>query len=473
MKTRSVFRSGSSVLLSGLLLTGSAASAFELNPQLVISGFGTGGASMTNAVNVDVYNPITKEKISAVPTIVDIGQSPTFTEDTLGAVQFVASINDALSFTAQFVSEGRNDYFVETDWLFVDWRINDHWDIKVGRVRIPLYMHSQYLKVGYAYPWTRPPLEVYRVNISDFNGVLMRNVNFIGESWESDMTLGVGNTANLDRQTDTFFRAEKGVAFEWIMSNDFVKLRAGFLRADLNADPTDEILGLQQLLENPCAAFGAALSPQLITLTHPDGLAPGQCQITAINSPLPLPASLSVVTPDNATAKYLTLKNIKTEFYSLGYEIEWKHLISIGEWVRTDTHDSFLPDSQAWYVLLGLSWENIMPYLTYSTYRSMDDSGRVLSNTVSNTYVNPFSYFGPLLPIPSPQTLQDSLNQLFTVNNVAQSTIDAGIRYDIAFSTALKFDYRYVIPQRGTAGFFDIPPGKRISWVTAVVNIVF
>lgn len=472
MKTRSVFRTGSNLLLSSLLLAGSAASAFDINPQLAISGFGTGGASMTNAVNVDFYNPITKQKISAVPTIVGIGQSPIFTEDTLGALQFVASVNDALSFTAQFVSEGRNDYYVDTDWLFVDWRINDHWDFKVGRVRIPLYMHSQYLKVGYAYPWSRPPLEVYSVNINEFNGILLRNVNFVGY-WESDMTLGLGNTANLDRRTDTFFKAEKGVALEWIVSNDYVKLRAGFLRSDLTADPPDEIAGLRQLLENPCAAFGAALAPQLITITHPGGLAPGQCQITAINSPLPLPVNLSVVTPDNATARILTLKNIKTEFYSLGYEVEWNHFISIGEWVRTNTHDPFLPDSQAWYVLLGFVWENFMPNITYSTYRSMDDSERILSNTISSTYVNPFSYFGPLLPIPTPETLQDSLNQLLTINNVAQSTIDAGIRYDIAHSTALKFDYRYVIPQRGTAGFFDIPPGKRISWVTAVVDIVF
>jgi len=324
--------------------------------------------------------------------------------------------------------------------------------------------------VGYAYPWSRPPLEVYNLGISNFNGLFVRHINPLPHGWESDMALGVGQTNDFDNVTDVFVDVTKGMIFEWIISNDNTKLRAGFARADTAVTFPAELGLVQQLLENPCAAFATELAPELITLLP--GLIPGTCVISAIDSPFPLNPALSVVAPDGDVAKLLTVKNANTEFYSLGYEINWGHFISIAEWVKIHGDDKLVADSMAWYVLVGLNWEDFTPYVTYSTYRTTDDSQRILTNTVTNNYINPFSYFGPL-PIPQPQTMQTSMNELFALTNIHQSTIDVGMRYDIAPSTAVKFDYRYVIPEAGTGGFFDFPPGKRISWVTAAVNVIF
>lgn len=471
MKTRNV-----SKLFSTVLLTSAATVAygFDIDPALLISGFGSAGFSMTNATNVDFYDPIFKQKISTVPTIAGVGKDPIFNQDTLAGLQFVGSVNDQISFTAQFVSQGSTDYSVATDWLYAEWRINDEWDIKVGRIIMPLYMHSPYLKVNYAYLWSRLPIEFYNLSLSDFDGVTVRHTFSLWGNWKNDTTLSLGNTKGVDLllTPPLTFDVKKGLNVEFAVYNENARVRADFSRGDATLNLPAQVEQLQLGLENPCTLFNTELVPSEIALTP--GAQPGTCHITSINSPLPFSsATQGNVVPDGIAAQMLTTKNIPINLYSLGYEFTWHHFISIAEWNTIHVDDKYIQSSEAWYILLGYNWENITPHITYSSYRTTNNSSRVLENTPAANYVNPFSYFGPLTPVPTPESFQTSVNKFLALNNNAQHTIDVGIRYDIGSSTALKFDYRYVVPSEGTAGFFDVPPGKRISWVTAVIAVVF
>jgi len=470
------YKNKTAVFLSFLLANASPAFALDFAPTLDISGFATAGASMTNAVDVDFYDPIFKQKFSFVPTIEGIGQRPVVIEDTLGGIQFTAGLYENLWLTLQLVSEGENDYVVTADWLYLDWRISDEWDLEVGRVMMPFLMHSPYEKVGYVYPWTRLPLEVYNFSFSDFDGLTVRYSKLFGNTdWRNDTTLSLGNTVATSNfaVSEAIYSLDKAMNLELAFYNENARLRAGYTRGDVAATFSPSVIQLQQLLVNPCAGFSGALAPELITVTHPAGLAPNQCLIATINTPFPYDtATQGIVTSDPAVSKLLTVKNANMEIYSFGYEIELGHFVSMAEWVHVHTDDKYLVDSSSWYVFLGYNWLDITPYVTYSTYRTTDNSNRVLVNDISATYVNPFSFFGPL-PIPSPQTFEQSLNQFFALANIQQSTIDVGIRYDIVTSAALKFDYRYVMAQNNTAGFFTAPPGKRVSWVTAAINVVF
>lgn len=465
-------------LVGSALFLGMSSASFAINidPVLIINGFATAGASMTSATNVDFYDPVFKRKISAVPTIDDIGQNPTFTQDTLGGVQFIASINDSIDMVIQLYSQGADQYNVVTDWLYVGWQINDQWSLKAGRLRLPFFMKSEYYNVGYAYLWTRPPIEVYRfASLTDFDGLTLRYTNAIGAGWYTEDLISVGNSIlNVSEGlvSDVPLKIQQGVLANATLWNDFIKFSVGYGVGSLAIDFPEEFSTIQSMLNNPCSYYGPALNPELITLTA--GPVASTCIINTVSSyPLPIPASLRLVRPDNATAQLFTVKNVPAQIISLGYELDWRGIVSIAEWTRTTTNDMLIADSQGWYVTLGYNWQGITPYLTYSNFRTLDNEDRILSNTVSDTYANPFSYFNPLLPIPTPQTLQQSLNQFLALSNVAQSTINAGVRYDLMTATAIKFDYRYVIPQEGTQGFFSLPPGKRISWVTAVVNVVF
>lgn len=469
-------------MLLVLSLNVSATYAFSITPRLEVNGFGTAGASMTNATLVDAYNPITKVKNPTVPVIGGVGQSPTFTQNTYGGLRFRADVADDISFTAQFLSEGSERYVVQTDWLYAQWQINDAWEMKVGRIRLPLYMLSQYIKIGYVYPWSRPPLEVYNfLGLTDFQGVLFQNTMPVWGDWVSYASVGYGNSREFDSEfTGAELSFKNIVTLEWIFSNEILRLRAGYLLGGMTIGYPESVRNLQQLLLNPCAAFSSALSPELVAITNPGGLAPGQCLMTTATGIPPIPVGLNIATPDPATAQLLTAKNVSSDFLSFGYDFHWNHLLSMAEWYVSNTDDDFIPSSVAWYVLGGITWDNFTFHATYSTYNTRNNANRRVTNTISNTYINPFSALGPALPIPVQQTMQGSVNQLLSLIDVSESTIDLGVRWDVLTGTALKFDYRYVTAERGTHGFFTasngvqpVFPGKRISWVTAVIDVVF
>jgi len=460
----------SKLVCSLLWLYSTIGYSFTFDPEINFSGFASSGVSVTNATNVDFVDPIFKQKISTVPIIVGIDNNPVFEQDTVGGLQFVFSVNDHLSFSGQFVSEGFRGYTLGTDWLFVGWKANDNWDVQVGRIIVPLLMHYPYLKVNYAYPWSRLPLEVYSLGISDFEGILVRNNMPLKGGWKSQFTTTFGTSTGENNfyATPLPFDETEGIFFEWNIYNDAMRFRLGFDRLTLALSPNLD--AYKAAISDPCATFGTSLSPAEITIVN--GPVIGTCQITDINSPLPFSASQGLIIPDFDTAKLLTMKNVKTELYTLGYEGRWENIILMGEYFRVFLSDKYGSALQSWYVLLGYNWDNFTPHITYSSIITTNDASRVLSNTPGQNYINPFSYFGPL-PIPQPQSFQDSINEFFRLNDNHQSTIDVGLRYDLGYSIAFKFDYRYVMPQNNTRGFFSVPPQKRISWLTAVVAIVF
>ena len=80
---------------------------------------------------------------------------------TRAGVQFNAKINDKAQAVVQLFASGQEDFDAEIQWGYLDYAITDTVSAKAGRIVAPFYMHSQYVDVGYAYPWVTPPSEVY------------------------------------------------------------------------------------------------------------------------------------------------------------------------------------------------------------------------------------------------------------------------------------------------------------------------
>jgi hypothetical protein len=97
--------------------------------------------------------------------------------ESLVGVQIKKTFSDTLSATAQFVSRADNTnyrpYTPTVDWAYLSWKPNadSGWTFQGGRKRIPLYYYSDYLYIGYAYPWVRPAPDVYGWPIYTYNGV--------------------------------------------------------------------------------------------------------------------------------------------------------------------------------------------------------------------------------------------------------------------------------------------------------------
>jgi len=86
-------------------------------------------------------------------------------ENRLG-IQIAANISERIKATAQLLARGGDqyNYNVEVDWAYVDMAATKNLNFHVGKFKIPQLLVSDYADVGFAYPWIRPPLEVYGIN---------------------------------------------------------------------------------------------------------------------------------------------------------------------------------------------------------------------------------------------------------------------------------------------------------------------
>jgi len=463
------------ILKIAISLFTSASWAFEFSPILEIHGYGTLGASMTNATNVEIVSPVTKAVNWDVPQIFGINNKPTFSEDTLGGIRFTAK-SQYLAFIADFLSEGAQDYLVLPDFLYLQLEIDDTWNFKLGRMHVPLFLFSDYTKIGYSFPWSRLPAEFYGFFASNSNwtGLLLQHSFPLGKGWLSQEKVGFGQISSIENIYSMLdIQAKNITTFEWFLSNDHITLHAEYALAALTTIYPPDFILAQEILNNPCGIVNAALAPELITVS-PTAFA-GEC-IYAIQGIPPFPSPYSTLAPDGLTAKKLSTKNANTKLLTLGYNFNWNHILSIAEWRTSHVDDTVLPGSQSWYALLGYEWHDLLFHATYATIKT--NKHHRISNSISSQYINPFSLFSPP-PLPIGEIMETSINELLSDFNVAESSIDVGLRYNIIpDAAALKFDYRYVMPQDNTHGLFTTPfgpvsPGKRISWVTAVVNIIF
>jgi len=89
--------------------------------------------------------------------------------ETHGGVQLDYTFNNSLSATVQVTSRGPK-VTPEFQYAFIDYKINGHWNVHVGRERLPLYYYSEFQDIGVAYPWVSPPAEVYGWEVTNFNG---------------------------------------------------------------------------------------------------------------------------------------------------------------------------------------------------------------------------------------------------------------------------------------------------------------
>lgn len=189
-------------LLASLIATPAIA-----NDDLQINGFLSVGATMADSNDA---------------TIAGADNQGGFKNDNVLGLQIQKQVNDSTTVTGQLVSRGTDDYKTEAAWAFVTYAATDNLDLRMGRLRIPFFYYSDFLEVGYAYNWVRPPEEVYRIGFSSFDGVDLTqrfsSGNFDGSvqvyygRFQGDLTIG-GN------DLDTDLRNLTGIAFTGAVGN--------------------------------------------------------------------------------------------------------------------------------------------------------------------------------------------------------------------------------------------------------------
>ena len=112
-----------------------------------------------------------------------IDDTGTFKRDSVIGLQVDAKFANGFGATAQAkvapATSNDRHYEASLAWAFASFRPNNDWLIRVGRQRIPIYLHSENYDVGATYDLARLPTEMYSlVPSNDFVGLS------VGKTWQ-------------------------------------------------------------------------------------------------------------------------------------------------------------------------------------------------------------------------------------------------------------------------------------------------
>lgn len=300
--------------------------SYKLGPfDVNVNGFLSAGVGISDASPVPTLAfPFTP----ATPTFRGIGRDPNWNAYTLGGIQFDVPITQQLSVITQLVSRGTNNYNIKTEWAYLKFQATPNLIVQAGRIRVPAFLFSDTLDVGYTYPWITPPAEVYgQIPIPNTNGAqLIYTTEIKGFDIEVQPFMGQDSpTVRNLNSTVTRVKTRNVYGGEVSVSRGPVLVRASYLQANISL-PLPSFL-----FPTPVGVVPITLPP--VNDTHASFTGLG----TQIN-----------------VHKFLILS-----------EYTWRHV------------KGFLPDTEGWYVLVGYHINpSIMPYLSYADSRSTDKQNR-------------------------------------------------------------------------------------------------
>ncbi|MGA8262277.1 MAG: hypothetical protein WB783_18885 [Arenicellales bacterium] len=410
------FRRGVVLITLAMLLHGVAAAAWADNyPSISFNGFGTLGLVHSNEDQADFVSNSLVDK--------GAGYSSAWSADVdsrLG-LQLTADLTSRLSGIVQVVAERRYDgtYTPALEWANIKFDVTPDFDVRIGRVVLPVFMTSEYRKVGYANPWVRPPQEVYHlVPVTNIDGV-EASYRYHFQGFTNTLRGTFGNQDN-NIAGGGVSKARDGVtvvdSLEWEDWTVFARYSAFRLTID-NLTPLFD--GFRQ--------FGAA----------------GQ-----------------------AIADRYDVKRKAVHLMSFGARYDPGTWFVMGEWARLDSR-SFIGKSHGWYVTAGRRFGAVTPYATLA--------GVALDSASSTPGLSAAGLPSPLAA--TARGLDTGLNQLLAMQ-ATQTSLSLGTRWDFARNMDLKAQFDYLDLGAGSAGVLtNVQPGFRpggsVSLFSIALDFVF
>lgn len=320
-----------------------------------------------------------------------------FQENSMFALQVRADLQERLSATAQIAAKGKDDYEAKFNWAYLSYELSNEWTARFGRQRIPYFMYSDFLDVGYAYHWIEPPYHVY--NLAGFDsadGLSIEYQTDIGP-WTSRATAMVGRAnTTLESAFDSEVETEVSdiLMVNWSMNYDWFTARVVYAQSDLTFD-------FSALLEG-------VIFPQLETA---------------------FPGGLSMVLSESSKQEFAVTDD-KVTFSGVGIAIDPGSFFFVAEATELGAEDSFLQEpSIQWYVSGGLRIGDFTPYITYERVESdYNDDG--IRRIMADQPASPLNAFQ-----------EAALKEIMTANIPEEAVYSAGLRYNFHPSAAFKVEY--------------------------------
>jgi hypothetical protein len=354
-----------------------------------LSGFGTLGLSHASQRQADYTTSVLKKSgVGAThPWSVDV--------DSRFGAQLDLPLNRRWSAVVQVVSEQRldNTYRPRVEWANVKYQVTPELALRVGRIALPMFLTADYRKVGYAYPWVRPPVEGYgSLPISSSDGVDATLHWDLGRVHNATQLIYGHEDVDV---AAPLYAVGRGLA---ALSNTSdwgdLSLRLSMIRAEVTTNAGSELF-------DALKAFGA---------------------------------------PGLALTRRYAIDHKQADMLNVGLSYDPGRWFVMAEAGRTRTH-SLLGTTHHAYLSGGWRWHALTPYATWSRVRapgSTAGTGLALDGLPPALAAQVAAVNGGL----------DNL--LATASQ--QSSTAAGIRWDLRTDLALKLQYDRVKPLAGSRG---------------------
>jgi hypothetical protein len=179
--------------------------------------------------------------------------------ETHGGVQLQYNFSPDLNFVGQVTAHTQEDS-PAIQWAYFSYRINESWEVHVGRQRIPMYYYSQFQDVGFAYPWIDPPPELYGWEATNYDGASLRyTTNFGNVNFTSSVFNGIEKLGN-SQFYKSYYSGDTDVEWSAILGADAeindgpLTMRAVYLQANTSIINTSNYLNLYA----PMKTYGVA-----------------------------------------------------------------------------------------------------------------------------------------------------------------------------------------------------------------------
>lgn len=350
----------------------------------------------------------------------------TFYQDSVFGLQARATLSDKLSMTGQMVSRGANDYSTELSWGYLAYDVSESTSVRFGRFRTPFYTYSDFLEVGYAYPWVSPSDEVYSLQFDNIDGVDVLYRTALTEDLSAEIQIYAGSQEgdfqldNSRQVIDTNTRSHVGLVATLNYGN--FSLRASVHNADLTVEDFDSIGG-----ENGDVGF---LKANLRGIPDP----------------------IASILDTNRIVDTLAIDAISSTFTQLGLKYDGELLFFAGEITNLDYESGPAAEQNRYHTTVGINLGNAIIYVGHS---DADDDLADLTSSFSDPRLATLDD-GTKMQLAA---LENGLEQISDELGVTSETNTIGIRYEFDAGAAFKVQYEAIKTPSTTSNSEDDDQG--------------
>ena len=406
-------------ILAAALLAATNAAAQE-TPNVSFSGYATLGISHSDNREADYLADVFK------PNGPGHTHSWSADVDSRAGIQATANLTSKMSAVLQVITQQnyQGSYRPAVEWANVKFQATPDIAVRGGRVVLPVFMVTDYRRVGYANVWVRPPVELYSL-------VPITTIDGADGAWRTSVG-SAGNTLQA-----TFGRADAKFPNSSGFDAGTAEIRNAFAVADT--------------IEYGACTFRVNY---------------GQADLT-VQALAPLfDAYRQFGPPGEAIASRFDVHDRKVDFVGIGASYDPGKWFVMAEAARFDTH-SVLGSKRAWYASAGYRLGAFTPYATFARVSA--------GSSTSDPGLSPAGL--PPQAAAVATMLNARLNQTLSLLT-QQRTVSVGMRWDVLRNVALKAQYDRIKTEDGSFGTFGnfqpgFVPGTRVGVFSAVADILF